>query len=104
MGGFFGVQGPPAVLYFISSEPDKDRYMAVISMYFCLGNLAMTFFRAHNGFLTATVGKGFLAGLAGVFLGPYLGAKVFNRIPAKIFRYVVYAYIGICGIIILATR
>lgn len=79
---------------------DKDRYMAVISMYFCLGNLAMTFFRAHNGFLTATVGKGFLAGLAGVFLG----AKVFNRIPAKIFRYVVYAYIGICGIIILATR
>ena len=104
MGGFFGMQGPPAVLYFISSEPDKDRYMAVISMYFCLGNLAMTFFRAHNGFLTATVGEGFLAGIAGVFLGTYLGAKVFDRIPARIFRYVVYAYIGICGIIILATR
>lgn len=23
MGGFFGMQGPPAVLYFVNSEPDK---------------------------------------------------------------------------------
>ena len=28
MGGFFGMQGPPAVLYFIQSEPTKEHYMA----------------------------------------------------------------------------
>lgn len=103
MGGFFGMQGPPAVLYFISSEKDKDHYMAIISMYFCLGNLAMTFFRAGSGFLTLSVCKAYVAGIAGVFLGTYIGTKVFERIPAQVFRYVVYAYIGICGIIILST-
>ena len=29
MGGFFGMQGPPAVLYFIQSEPTKEHYMAI---------------------------------------------------------------------------
>jgi len=104
MGGFFGMQGPPAVLYFISSEKDKEHYMAIISMYFGIGNLTMTCFRACHGFLTPTVWKGTLAGLAGVVVGTFLGAKVFERIPARVFRYVVYAYIGVCGIIILATR
>ena len=28
MGGFFGMQGPPAVLYFIQSELTKEQYMA----------------------------------------------------------------------------
>lgn len=104
MGGFFGMQGPPAVLYFISSEPDKNHYMAIISAYFCLGNLAMTGFRAGNGFLTRTVGLSFVFGLVGVVAGTYLGAKVFDKIPAKAFKYIVYAYIGISGIIVLATR
>ena len=27
MGGFFGMQGPPAVLYFIQSEPTKEHYI-----------------------------------------------------------------------------
>ena len=103
MGGFFGMQGPPAVLYFLSSEPDKDHYMAIISAYFLLGNLAMTFVRAGHGFLTATVGYGLAAGSAGVFLGTWIGGIVFDRIPAGVFKYVVYAYIGICGIIVLAT-
>jgi uncharacterized membrane protein YfcA len=63
----------------------------------------MTLFRAGNGFFTLDVVKSFFAGIIGVFLGTYLGAKVFDRIPAKAFRYVVYSYIGISGIIILAT-
>ena len=56
MGGFFGMQGPPAVLYFISSEPDKNHYMAMAQTYFLIGNAMMTIVRASNGFLTATVG------------------------------------------------
>ena len=101
MGGFFAMQGPPAVLYFISSEPDKEHYMAMAQTYFLLGNLAMTFSRAYNGFLTPAVGIDFLYGLCGVVIGSSLGAFVFRRIPNRLFRYVVYAYIGISGVIIL---
>jgi len=103
MGGFFGMQGPPAVLYFISSEPDKEHCLAITSAYFCIGNAVMTLVRAANGYLTGAVGTGFLYGLAGALLGTWLGAKVFDRIPAHLFRYVVYAYIGLSGIITLVS-
>lgn len=103
MGGFFGMQGPPAVLYFISSEPDKNHYMAMTQTYFVIGNIMMTIVRASNGFLTVTVGKCWLFCLAAVVIGTLLGTWAFRHIPGKIFPYVVYGYIGICGAIILLT-
>lgn len=103
MGGLFGMQGPPAVLYFISSEPDKEHYMAMTQMYFLIGNAMMTTVRAANGFLTAEVGMSYLYGLAGVAAGTLAGNMVFSHIPNRIFSYVVYAYIGISGLIILIT-
>lgn len=103
MGGFFGMQGPPAVLYFISSEPDKEHYMAMIQAYFLIGNAMMTAVRAINGFVTPAVGISYLYGLGGLAAGILAGEIVFRHIPTKIFPYIVYAYIGISGVIILIT-
>ena len=103
MGGFFGMQGPPAVLYFISVEKDKDRYMALASAYFLIGNAMMTFARAANGFVTRTVATDYLYGIGGVAIGTLLGSMVFRRIPQKVLRYIVYSYIGVSGIVVLAT-
>lgn len=104
MGGFFGMQGPPAVLYFIQSEPTKEHYMAMAQTYFLIGNLMMTGVRAYNGFFTQAVAVSYLYGLGGVAIGTMLGAFVFRHIPNRIFRYIVYAYIGISGCIILITN
>ncbi len=101
MGGFFGMQGPPAVLYFISSEPDKEHYMAMAQTYFLIGNAMMTVVRAENGFFTSTVVHDYMLGLGGVLVGTLLGAWVFKHIPTKLFRYIIYLYIGISGIIVL---
>lgn len=103
MGGFFGMQGPPAVLYFIASEPDKEHYMAMIQTYFLIGNAAMTIVRASNGFVTPAVGRCYLMALAGVAAGTLIGSWTFRHIPGKIFPYIVYTYIGISGIIIFLT-
>ena len=103
MGGFIGMQGPPAVLYFISSEPDKNHYIAMAQTYFLLGNSVMTVVRATNGFLTATVGRNYLFCLAAVFIGTMLGSWAFKHIPGKIFPYIVYSYIGISGLVIFLT-
>ncbi|MBR5299153.1 MAG: sulfite exporter TauE/SafE family protein [Bacteroidales bacterium] len=103
MGGFFGMQGPPAVLYFISSEPDKNHYIAMAQIYFLLGNVVMTIVRAANGFLTETVGRNYLFCLAAVLVGTLLGSWAFKHIPGKIFPYVVYSYIGISGLVIFLT-
>ena len=104
MGGFFGMQGPPAVLYFIQSEPTKEHYMAMAQTYFLIGNVMMTGVRAYNGFFTTTVAVDYLYGLGGVIIGTMLGAYVFKHIPNRIFRYIVYAYICISGFIILMTN
>lgn len=103
MGGFFGMQGPPAVLYFISSEPDKNHYMAMTQTYFLIGNSMMTIVRASNGFLTPAVGRCYLLCLAAVGIGTILGSWTFRHIPAKIFPYIVYSYIGVSGLVILLT-
>ncbi len=104
MGGFFGMQGPPAVLYFIQSEPSKEHYMAMAQTYFLIGNTMMTIVRAYNGFLTTTVLTDYLFGLGGVLIGTYVGAYVFKHIPNRLFRYIVYAYIAVSGVIILVTE
>lgn len=103
MGGFFGMQGPPAVLYFISSEPDKNSYMAMVQTYFLIGNAMMTIVRASNGFLTAAVGRCYVFCIAAVLTGTLLGSWAFKHIPGRIFPYVVYSYIGISGLIIFLT-
>ena len=101
MGGFFAMQGPPAVLYFLSSEKDKEHYLAMISAYLLIGNLATTLVRAANGFLTPEVWTGCIWGAAGVAAGAALGSVAFRKIPHRLFNYIVYAYIAFSGVVIL---
>ena len=101
MGGFFGMQGPPAVLYFVSSEPDKEHYLAMTQTYFLAGNLMMTLARAYNGFFTTTVSIGYIYGIAGVFIGNLIGSWVFRHLSGSLLKYIIYAYIGISGLTFL---
>lgn len=101
MGGLFGMQGPPAVLYFLASAERKEEYMAMAQCYFLVGNVMMTVFRASHGFLTANVGIAWCYSIAAVLLGTWLGAMVFRKIPINLLRKIIYAYMGISGIIAL---
>ncbi len=65
MGGFFNMQGPPAVLYFISTTKDKNQYMAMAQIYMLSGNIIMALVRTYNGFMTTTVGIDYLYGIGG---------------------------------------
>ena len=103
MGGFFGMHGPAAVLYFINSEPDKEHYMGMIQTYLVISNFMMTVVRAFNGFVTPTVGKSYVICLGAVVIGSLIGAWVFKIIPRKVFPYIVYGYIGISGVIVLLS-
>ena len=103
MGGLFGMHGPPVVLYLINSEPDKEHYMGMIQTYAVLTNLLMLVVRAYNGFVTPTVGMIYLYSCGALVIGVLAGTWVFKRIPGKLFTYIVYAYIGLSGLIILMT-
>ena len=101
MGGLFGMQGPPAVLYFLASAERKEEYMAMVQCYFLIGNLVMTLYRAQSGFLTPAVMLSWCYCLVAVLIGTWLGAKVFRLIPIKVLRKIIYAYMGISGLIAL---
>ena len=103
MGGLFGMHGPPVVLYLVASEPDKDHYMGMIQTYAVITNIVMVIVRACNGYVTPAVGSTFIYALSGLAVGVLAGNWAYKRIPNRIFTYLVYAYIGISGIIIFFT-
>ena len=104
MGGLFGMHGPPVVLYLVVSEPSKDHYMGMIQTYAVITNITMLIVRAWNGYVTPTVGISYLYALGGLAIGNLVGNWAFKRIPSRLFTYIVYAYIGISGLIILLTN
>ena len=103
LGGLFGMQGPPVVLYLVNSEPDKNHYMGMIQTYAVLTNVIMLVTRACNGYLTTAVGTAYLYSITGLVVGVLAGNWAFKRLPDKLFAYIVYAYIGISGLVIFLT-
>lgn len=101
MGGLFAMQGPPAVLYFVATESDKMRYLAMTQAYFFIGNVFMTGYRAQCGFCTPIVLRCWLYALVGVVIGSWLGRKVFDKIPSPTLRKVIYAYMAVSGVLAL---
>lgn len=99
MGGLFGMQGPPAVLYFIACTERKEEYMAMAQTYFLVGNSIMTLYRAQNGFLTESVGMAWCYGVPAVLLGTWLGTLVFRRISVNMLRKIIYVYMAISGVV-----
>ena len=97
------MHGPPVVLYLVVSEPDKNHYMGMIQTYAVITNIVMLAVRAYNGYVTPTVGTTYLYGLGGLAIGVLAGNWAFRRIPNRLFTYIVYAYIGVSGAIILFT-
>lgn len=98
MGGLFNMQGPPAVLYFVASEKDKEHYLAITQAYFLVGNLFMTVVRYFKGYLTEYVGWGYLYGITGVFIGFYIGKEVFKRVSNNLLRKLIYGFMAVSGV------
>lgn len=101
MGGTCGMQGPPAVLYFLAATSQKEAYIAISQAYFLIGNLMMTLYRARHGYLTAEVGIAWCYGLIAVIAGTYIGGIVFRRISIDALRKLIYIYLIISGIVAL---
>ena len=103
MGGLFSMQGPPAVIYFLSTSQSKEEYASLSQAYFLIGNFVMAIFRWHNGFITPAVGHAWCAAIVAVLIGGWIGAKVFERLSAQMVRKVAYAYMAVSGVVALFT-
>ena len=99
LGGMFAMQGPPAAVYFMASSDSKDEYIAATQWYFVTGNLMMTIFRWHSGFVTHTVLESALMALPAVALGLWVGAKVYSRLHNDHVRKIVYLFLAVAGVL-----
>lgn len=99
MGGLFGMQGPPAVLYFLQVTKNKEQYTAIAQTYFLIGNIMMTVYRVQAGFFSHEVITCWCWGVPAVLAGTALGNIAFRHISMPLLRKIVYIYIAISGVI-----
>ena len=100
-GGMFAMSGPPAVVYLLAVNKDKDNYLANAQFYFTLNGIYALAVRALTGQITLDMLLYVPIGLAAVFIGTLLGRKVSDRIKASTMRKLVYAVMMVGGIIML---
>ena len=103
MGGLFGMQGPPAVLYYIAAEKNKECYLAMLQTYFLIGNIAMTLYRQQFGLLTTEVLYSWCYAVLGIPIGSWIGKWVFEKISAKTLKRIVYLYMIVSGIVAIIS-
>lgn len=104
MGGLFGMQGPPAVVFYLASEKDKDHYLGMLQTYFLIGNAVMTLYRSRFGLLTESVAWGWVYAVAGIPLGGYIGKIVFDKLSGDTLRKIVYIYMAISGLVAIISE
>lgn len=103
--GFFGIGGPPMVLYFMALYgEEKACYLGNIQAFFCVTGLYNLMVRAVNGLITGQTLLLAIPGIIGLLLGKALGGPLISRIDGAVFRRVVYFFLAAAGLIIFFTN
>lgn len=103
--GFFGIGGPPMVLYFLAgSGDDKMRYLGTIQMFFFITGAFNATFRAINGIFTADIMILVIPGVLGLLVGKWIGIKIIEKINIDQLKKIIYAFLGLSGILTFVTN
>ena len=101
--GFFGIGGPPAVLYLMPAVKDKKEYLATIQCYFALCNIANLLLRIAMGAYTLELVPLTISGWCGVLIGTLIGFQFFKKMDLSFLKRFVYFFVGINGMYLIAT-
>ena len=102
--GLFASGGPTAALYLLPATHNKKEYLATIQAFLCVNNLIILVISLVLGRLEFAdlplVGSGVIA----MFAGTLLGLVIHDKIPSSVFGRVIYAFVGIGGVWIIASH
>jgi len=99
--GFFGIGGPLMAIYFISAIKEKPSYIASTQFLFAFTGVINLFTRVASGIYSLDMLPVIVLGFVGITAGKRIGLRILNRIdPGKI-KKLVYAFVGISGILTL---
>jgi len=101
--GLFGIGGPLMVLFFLAATQSKKEYLGTISLFFLIVGTYNLGMRIYRGIITAELLPYVLVSLAAVIAGLKIGNRVVDSIDETRLRKMVYALIGVSGLLTFAT-
>ena len=99
--GVFAIGGPPMALYFVNACGSPEEYQACMQFLFTVSGAVSLIGRAAGGILRPELLPYGAAGAAGILAGMAVGQRVSRRLNADRARTVVYAFVGLSGLILL---
>lgn len=97
--GLFGVGGPPAALYLMSSLQEIRPYIATIQTYFLISNVFTLTIRSMAGAVHLSHLPLIVVGWCCAAAGSYVGIRLSGRLPERLTKRLVYVMIGISGLV-----
>jgi len=97
--GLFGIGGPLMAVYFVSAAKDKEAYIGSLQGMFCVTSSVNLLMRITKGIYTLDLLPLTLVGMLCINVGKLLGLRIVDKLNADTFRKVVYAFVGIAGLL-----
>lgn len=101
MGGAFGMNGPPLVLYGSLRRWSAQQFRATLQAYFLPASILGMAGYWQAGLWTHAVSHDYLLSLPVILPTVWLGRALHHRIPAHAFQKYVYLGLGVIGVILL---
>ena len=97
--GLFGIGGPLMAVYFLAATEDKEQYVGTSQLFFAACNIFNLVMRCIRGIYTVDLIPLTIAGIAAINIGKWFGLKILDRLDRELMKKLVYAFIGISGIV-----
>ena len=101
---FFGIAGPPVVMYLVPAVDDNLQYFATSQAFFLFSSIPCLIGRVVSGIYEKTDIPVILCLIAGLLLGSVVGLKLLKKIDSKVFKKLVYGFIGVNGIYMIIKQ
>lgn len=103
-GGFFGISGPPAGVYFLSATDSKEEYLGALNAFFSITLLFNAFMRVGSGNITSELWIYIALGTVMCIFGVLVGGKIMGQISTEVMRKFIYVFMIIAGGITIAQN
>jgi uncharacterized membrane protein YfcA len=102
IGAAFSAGGPPAIIYTTLTNWKKEEIKATLTGFFVLNGIVTATVHACTGVSTLETVKFFTITAPFVLLGTVLGARASGRINRKNYLQIIYAFLIVMGILMIA--
>lgn len=103
IGAAFSAGGPPTIIYATLNDWKKDTIKATLSGFFLFNSYLIAAVHAVNGLTTLDIFTYFMISAPFVLLGTVLGTICYGKIPQELYLQIIFAFLTVMGIIMIAV-